>query len=82
MLSYASGVEKPPLLDETIGANLAGTVERFSDREALIECASGRQWTYAEFSEVTRRIATALLRRGIRPVTASASGHPIPRSGR
>ncbi|MGZ8803551.1 MAG: AMP-binding protein [Mycobacterium sp.] len=67
MLSYASGVEKPPLLDETIGANLAGTVERFGDREALIECASGRQWNYAEFSEVTRRIATALLRRGIRP---------------
>ena len=65
MLSYASGAEKPPLLDETIGDNLARTVARFGDRDALIECATGRRWTYAEFHEVTGRIATALLARGI-----------------
>ncbi len=67
MLSYASGVEKPPLLDETISDNLARTVARFGDRDALIECATGRRWTYAEFHEATQRIATALLARGIEP---------------
>ncbi len=67
MLSYASGVDEPPLLDQTIGDNLTRTVDRFGDREALIECTTGRRWTYAEFSEATNRIATALLKRGIRP---------------
>ncbi|MCH9732918.1 MAG: AMP-binding protein [Actinomycetia bacterium] len=67
MLSYASGVDEPPLLDETIGENLARTVARVGDREALVECETGRRWTYAEFSEATVRIATALLHRGIQP---------------
>lgn len=67
MLSYSSGVAEPPLLTETIGDNLARTVERFGDHEALVECATGRRWTYAEFHEATRRIATALLQRGIGP---------------
>ena len=67
MLSYASGVDEPPLLDQTIGDNLAATVHRFGDRAALIECATGRRWTYAEFFEATRRIAIGLLQRGIRP---------------
>jgi fatty-acyl-CoA synthase len=64
VLSYDSGPTSPPLLDETIGANLARTAARFSDREALIDCATGRRWTYAEFFEATRRIATALIERG------------------
>ncbi|GJF16262.1 fatty-acyl-CoA synthase [Mycolicibacterium cyprinidarum] len=67
MLSYTAGVDQPPLLDEPIGDNLARTVHRFGDRAALIECATGRRWSYAEFSESTRRIATALLHKGIRP---------------
>ncbi|MCB0948568.1 MAG: AMP-binding protein, partial [Mycobacterium sp.] len=67
MLSYAAGVDEPPLLDETIGDNLVRTVDRFEDRDALIECATGRRWTYAELHEATQRIATALLQRGIRP---------------
>jgi fatty-acyl-CoA synthase len=67
MLSYASGVDEPPLLDQTIGDNLSATVQRFGDREALVECATGRRWTYTEFFEATRRIATALLQRGIQP---------------
>ena len=58
---------EPPLLDETIGDNLARTVDAFGDRDALIECATGRRWTYTEFDEATRRIATALLLRGIEP---------------
>ena len=67
MLSYVSGADQPSLLVETIGDNLARTVDRFGDRDALLECATGRRWTYAEFFEATRRIATALVHRGIRP---------------
>ena len=67
MLSYTSGVDQPALLTDTIGANLAGTVERFGDRDALVECTTGRRWTYSEFHEATRRIATALLQRGVGP---------------
>ena len=67
MLSYASGATSPPLLDETIGDNLARTTATFPDREALVECATGRRWTYGEFYEATRRIATALIERGTKP---------------
>ncbi len=67
MLSYDSGATSPPLIDQTIGENLAATAAAFPDREALVECATGRRWTYAEFHEATRRIATALLERGTKP---------------
>ncbi len=67
MLSHDAGATRPPLLDETIGDNLARTTEAFADHEALVECATGRRWTYREFHEATRRIATALLDRGTRP---------------
>jgi fatty-acyl-CoA synthase len=67
MLSYDAGVTSPPLLDETIGDNLARTTEAFGDREALVECATGRRWTYGEFHDATRRIASALIARGTKP---------------
>lgn len=67
MLSYDAGVTRPPLLDQTIGDNLAATTAAFGDREALVECATGRRWTYHEFHEASRRIATALLARGTKP---------------
>ncbi len=67
MLSYDAGAASPPLLDETIGANLARTATAFPDREALVECRTGCRWTYGEFHEATRRIATALIERGIEP---------------
>ncbi len=67
MLSYDAGATSPPLLDETIGENLDSTTARFPDHEALVECATGRCWTYGEFHDATRRIATALLERGTQP---------------
>ncbi|MGZ6623669.1 MAG: AMP-binding protein [Solirubrobacteraceae bacterium] len=67
MLSYDAGATSPPLLDETIGDNLAATAARFGDREAVVECATGRRWSYAQFYEATRRVATALIERGIKP---------------
>ena len=38
-LSHAVGETAPPLLTETIGANLDATVARFGEREALIDRA-------------------------------------------
>ena len=37
--SYDAGPAEPPLLDETIGANLERTVAAYGDGEALVECA-------------------------------------------
>jgi fatty-acyl-CoA synthase len=65
MLSYASGTSDQPLLGETIGANLERTVARFGDREALVDVAAGRRWTYAELDEDVNRLARGLLARGI-----------------
>ncbi|MCO8270803.1 AMP-binding protein [Actinoplanes sp. TRM 88003] len=65
MLSYASGVSDLPLLGETIGANLERTVARFGDREALVDVAAGRRWTYAELDADVDRLARGLLARGV-----------------
>ncbi len=48
MESYAAGETTPALLEETIGANFERTVADHPDREALVEVATGRRWTYAE----------------------------------
>ncbi|MCW2687977.1 MAG: AMP-binding protein [Mycobacterium sp.] len=64
-LSYDRGTSDVPLLDETIGQNLARTAADFPGREALVDCATNRRWTYDEFLLSTHRIATALLERGV-----------------
>lgn len=63
--SYASGVSEVPLLGETIGENLRRTVAQHGDREALVEVASGRRWTYAEFGVAVDTFARGLMARGI-----------------
>ena len=65
MLSYASGTSTAPLLGETIGANFERAVARFGDREALVDVAAGRRWTYAELDADVNRLARGLLARGI-----------------
>ncbi|MBB5837946.1 AMP-binding protein [Kribbella italica] len=64
--SYASGVSDVALLGETIGANLRRTVAAYGGQEALVEVASGRRWTYAEFGVAVDTFAKGLLARGIR----------------
>src|SRR4051794_20032222 len=64
-LSYASGTSELPLLGDTIGANLARTVAEFSDRTALIDCPSGRRWTYAELDHDVDRVARGLMALGV-----------------
>jgi fatty-acyl-CoA synthase len=63
--SYASGVSEVPLLGDTIGANLRRTVATYGGQEALVEVASGRRWTYAEFGVAVDTFAKGLLARGI-----------------
>ncbi len=65
MESYAQGAATPELLEETIGANLARTVASFPDREALVECASGRRWTWSEFDDDVSALARGLMGAGV-----------------
>ncbi|WUS77074.1 AMP-binding protein [Kribbella sp. NBC_01245] len=65
MPSYASGPSEVPLLGETIGANLERTTKSYGDREALVELASGRRWTYAEFNADVDEFARGLITNGI-----------------
>ncbi|WP_206441989.1 AMP-binding protein [Streptomyces boncukensis] len=59
--SYASGTSDKPLLGDTIGDNLGRTVRAFPDRDALIERASGRRWSYAQFAADVDTLALGLL---------------------
>ncbi|MBW5480461.1 AMP-binding protein [Streptomyces bambusae] len=63
--SYASGPSTAPLLGETIGDNLDRTVRAFPAREALVESATGRRWTYAELAADVDALALGLLGLGI-----------------
>ncbi|NIH78316.1 AMP-binding protein [Amycolatopsis viridis] len=63
--SYASGISEVPLLGDTIGDNFDRTVASFGERDALVECASGRRWTYRELSAEVDALAAALAGRGI-----------------
>ncbi len=63
--SVADGPTDVPLLEETIGANFERTVSRCSDREALVEVATGRRWSYAELDDLVNRVARGLIGRGI-----------------
>jgi len=65
MESHALGETEPPLLEETIGSNFEAVVAAHGDREALVECATGRRWTYAELDADVDALAIGLLRAGI-----------------
>ncbi|WP_436534702.1 AMP-binding protein [Actinoplanes sp. HUAS TT8] len=64
-LSISTGPAIPPLLEHTIGADLLATVARHGDREALVDCASGRRWTYAQLKTEVDALAQGLRRLGL-----------------
>ncbi len=66
MLSYAHGASAEPLLGETIGLNLARTIERAGDHDALISSHQGLRHSYSELGEAVERLAAALLAAGLR----------------
>lgn len=63
--SYASGTSDTPLLGDTIGGNLDRAVAAFPEREALVDKASDRRWTYRELGVAIDALATGLAARGI-----------------
>ncbi|GAA2748016.1 AMP-binding protein [Kitasatospora cinereorecta] len=65
--SYSSGTSGKPLLGDTIGENFDRTVRAFPQRDALVERASGRRWTYAELAADVDALALGLLELGIAP---------------
>jgi fatty-acyl-CoA synthase len=65
-LSCAAGEAEPPLLEDTIGGNLALAASRFPEREALVDRPSGRRWSYRAFDTQVDALALGLLRAGIR----------------
>ena len=65
MESYAAGETTPALIEETIGANFERIVREHADREALVEVASGRRWTYAELDRDVDALARGLIGAGI-----------------
>ncbi|MGA8208976.1 MAG: AMP-binding protein [Nocardioidaceae bacterium] len=65
MESYARGETTPPLLEETIGANLERVVAAHGEREALVEVVTGRRWTYAELDADVDRVARGLIAAGV-----------------
>jgi fatty-acyl-CoA synthase len=63
--SYARGDTAVALLEETIGTNLDRTVSRFGDRDALVSCAQGRRYSYAELGAAVDELARALMSAGL-----------------
>ena len=80
--AVSRGATSTPLLEETIGANLARTVAAHGDREAIVSVHQSIRWTYREFAERVETLARGSWPSGSKPATASESGARITRSGR
>src|SRR5262245_50985928 len=65
MESYAAGETSAALIEETIGASFERTVATYADREALVEAASGRRWTWTELNDDVDAVARGLMAAGI-----------------
>jgi fatty-acyl-CoA synthase len=63
--SVAAGTTDPALIEETIGANFTRMAQQYNDREALVEVAGGRRWTYAELRADVEALARGLIAAGI-----------------
>ncbi|MEP9384658.1 AMP-binding protein [Nocardioides sp. KR10-350] len=63
--AFEQGETTPPLLEETIGAAFERTVATHPDREAMVEVASGRRWTWTELDRDIDAVARGLLAMGV-----------------
>ncbi|MBA3983171.1 MAG: AMP-binding protein [Acidimicrobiia bacterium] len=66
-LAQDRGPTDVPMLDETIGANLARTVAEHGDNEALVSRHQGIRWTYREFAARVTDLASGLIGLGLEP---------------
>jgi len=65
-LSHAVGATHPPLIEQTIGRCFEEVADRLSDHEALVSCQQGLRYTYGQLNREANRLASALLRAGLR----------------
>jgi fatty-acyl-CoA synthase len=65
MSSHVVGRKEPPLLNETIGANLRHTVERTPDSPAVISTFQGIQLSYEQFWSEVQRVAAGFAALGM-----------------
>ena len=64
-LSYTSATSDVPLVGRTIGDDFERAVARFGDREALVDCATHRRWTYSELDVEVDELALGLMAMGV-----------------
>ncbi|WP_353114340.1 AMP-binding protein [Microbacterium sp.] len=64
-ISYSSAPSTTTLLGQTIGQMLEAAASDFPDREALVEAATGRRWTFARLDAEAEHLALGLLERGV-----------------
>ena len=64
-LSDSTGPTDRPLLEMTIGANFAATVAAHPDADALVDCPTGRRWSYRRLSDDVDAVALGLLALGV-----------------
>ncbi|MFT4085111.1 MAG: AMP-binding protein [Nocardioides sp.] len=65
MESFAAGETTTPLLEETIGATFEATVAEHAEREALVEVATGRRWSWRELDDDVNAVARGLIAIGV-----------------
>ena len=63
--SYDIGISGVSLLGDTIGDNFDRTVAAGPQREALVEVATGRRWTYRELRAEVDALALGLIDAGV-----------------
>ena len=63
--SQAAGPSDAALLTSTIGDNLVATVRVHGEREALVDCATKRRWTYDQLLAEVDTVALGLLDLGV-----------------
>lgn len=69
-LSFAApsieiGEQARALIEDTIGTNLLRSVDAFGAREAMVECSTGRRWTYQQLRFDVDSVARGLAALGV-----------------
>jgi fatty-acyl-CoA synthase len=64
-VSYVSGTSDKPLLGDTIADDFDRTVAAHGDRDALVDRASGRRWTYRQLADEVNAVALGLVDLGV-----------------
>jgi fatty-acyl-CoA synthase len=64
-VSYSSGASSVALIGDTIGANLAKIVDLYGKRDAMVDCETGRRWSYDDFGRDVDAVALGLISLGV-----------------